>query len=194
MKSSKIILSTIALLSISAPAFAQVQTQVGEANFQGNVPAVCSASGGFVTINLGSLLDTATGGLKASQVNNQSSTNTSAFFCNGVNSTLALTASNLVAGTSLQSGAAAAGFTNQVTYRATASLLTGAYSSDAVVATDVSDSTSTAGTPDRIGLLAAPINTLQITLTQAALPSGASFLMADPTYSGSVTLTIAAQL
>lgn len=191
MKSTHIFLAASALVLMSAPAMAQ---QTGQVNITGNAPAACSASGTFINISLGNLVDSATGGLKASQVNGQTASNSSALFCNGVNSTLALTATSLTAGASLPAGAATAGFANQVQFRATASLLTGGYSSDAITATDVSDTTSTAGTPDLIGLLAAPVNTLQITLSQAALPSGATFLMADGAYAGSVTLTIAAQL
>jgi hypothetical protein len=191
MKFTSVFTLTTALILLSAPAMAQ---QTGEVTITGNAPAACSASGAFIPIGLGNLVDAGTGGLKASQVNNKTASNTSALFCNGVNSTLALTASSLLANAPLPAGAATAGFANQVNFRATASLLTGGYSSDTITATDLSDTTLTAGSPDVIGLLAAPVNTLQITLTEAGLPSGATFLMANPAYAGSVTLTIAAQL
>jgi hypothetical protein len=191
MNNASILSFVTAISVLSAPALAQ---PTGVVTLGGNAPAVCSASGTFVPINLGNLIDIGTGGLKASQVNNKTANNASALFCNGVNSTLALTANSLVATGPLPPGAASAGFTNQVNYRATASLLTGGYSSDSIAATDTSDTTSTAGTPDLIGLLAAPVNTLQITLSDATLPSGANFLVADPAYTGSITLTIAAQL
>jgi hypothetical protein len=191
MKITSLFATTTVLVLLSAPAMAQ---QTGQVAISGSAPAVCSASGTFINITLGNLIDTANGGLKASQVNGKTAKNSSGLFCNGVNSTLSLTASSLTAGASLPTGAASAGFANQVTFRATASLVTGGYSSDAVTATDLSDTTSSAGTPDLIGLLAAPVNTLEITLTEAALPGSATFLMADGAYSGSVTLTIAAQL
>jgi hypothetical protein len=181
----------IATAFIGAPALAQQTVNV---EISGSAAASCSASGSFANIALGNLVETSTGGLRATQVNNKKAQNTSALFCNGVNSTLSLTANSLVAAASLPAGAASAGFTNQVQFRATASLLSGGYSSDTITATDVSDTTASAGASDVIGLLAAPVNTLEITLTEAALPVGSTFLMADPSYTGSVTLTIAAQL
>jgi hypothetical protein len=166
----------------------------GEVTVGGFVNATCTASGTFDSISVGNLLDNTTGGLRASQVNNKKAQNTSFLICNGVNSTLTVTANSLVSSGVLPAGAAARGFTNQVQYRATAALLSGGYSSDAIVATDVSDTIAITGAPDRIGLLAAPVNTLEITLSDAALPSGATFLLGDANYAGSVTLTFAAQL
>jgi hypothetical protein len=191
MKTTLSLFTLIALALSATPAMAQ---QTGSITIGGNAPAACSASGTFVNIALGNLVDMPGGGLKFSAVNGKTATNTTALFCNGVNSTLSLTANTIVASAPLPSGAATAGFANQVNYRATATLLSGGYSSDAITATDESDITATPGTPDLIGLLAAPVNTLQITLSDASLPGTAVYPIADNNYSGSVTLTIAAQL
>jgi hypothetical protein len=182
--------ATGALVTMASPALAQQTAQV---DIGGNAAAACSASGSFITIALGNLAD-GVSGLNPAAVNTKTASNTTALYCNGVNSTLALTASNLTSAAPLPSGAAAAGFANQVTFRATASLLAAGYSSDPIVATDLSDATSSAGTPDVIGLLNAPAGSLLITLTQAALPGTATKLMADPAYTGSVTLTISAAI
>jgi hypothetical protein len=191
MKTTLSSLSFAAFVLCAAPAIAQ---ETGSITIGGTAPAACSASGAFINIALGNLLEAPGSGLKASAVNGKTATNTTALFCNGVNSTLSLTANTIVASAPLPGGAAAAGFTNQVNFRATATLLSGGYSSDAITATDLSDTTATAGTPDLIGLLAAPVSTLQITLSEASLPGTATFLIADNNYAGSVTLTISAQL
>jgi hypothetical protein len=177
---------SIAAVTLAAfPAMAQV---TGTVEITGNASAVCSASGSFAAISVGDMLNKANGGLDASKINNKTSTNTSNLFCNGVNSTLQLVATPISSTAALPAGAGAAGFANTVEYTATATL-SGGYSSAGPIA--IADTTTTVGAASKVGLLSATAGQLVVTLSDAALPSGKNFLMADPAYAGSVTLTLA---
>lgn len=172
-------------LVATAPAVAQTTATI---TIGGTASAVCSAAGTFAAINVGDMVVAGTGGLNAATVNGRVSTNTTELFCNGVGSTLLVTAAPLTGGT-LPDGAAGAGFANVVNFTATATVAAPGYSS--VPGFSAADSTLTASTATPIGLLNAPAGSFSVALSAATLPSGATRLLANPTYAGSVTLTLA---
>jgi hypothetical protein len=168
---------------IGAPALAQSTASV---SISGSATALCSASGTFANIVVGDLVTAGTGGLNAAQINAKTADNTSALFCNGTNSTLTVSAAPITGGTPPVGMPTI--FSNVINYTATASLLASGYASAGV---EAADTTLTVGAADPVGLLSAPAGSLRITLSDAALPSGSTFLMAAASYAGAVTLTLA---
>jgi hypothetical protein len=168
---------------MAAPAFAQSTASV---SITGNATAVCSASGTFANIEVGQLVNTATGGLLTGQIDGKTASNTAALFCNGTNSTLTLAAAPITGGTPPVGMPAI--FSNVINYSASASISSPGYASAGV---EAGDTTLTTGAADPVGLLSAPAGSLTITLSGSGLPSGASFLMAAASYGGAVTLTLA---
>ncbi len=91
-------------------------------SISGQVAAACSAGAYSDSLNLQNITN-ADGTLNTGAINGQFKQSASKFWCNGVNSTYSVTVSSLK-GPTLPSGATAAGFTNEVTYKVTHNLPT----------------------------------------------------------------------
>ncbi len=187
-------LSAIAASMAGGTAFAQPIADppaTAEVQITASSLAACEIKGTFVAINVGDMLNKSNGGLNASTVNGKSTSISGTVLCNGVNSTLEVTAAPITALNALPPDADKAGFTNQVDYTATASLSGGVSSEGAFAIADKSGVVG--GTSSKVGLLTANAGQFVVTLSDAALPGSAKYLMADK-YSGSVTLTLAGVL
>lgn len=177
-------LGVLAATAAGTPALAQS----AKVDISGSAEAVCSIGGTFASITVGDMLNKSNGGLNAATINGKSTSIAGSALCNGLNSTLAVTAVSLTASAPLPAGAGDAGFTNTVHFTATASL-PGGYASGV---TSVADKSGVSGgTTSKVGLLVASAGQFVVTLSDAALPGTSKFLMADKSYSGSVTLTLA---
>lgn len=183
-------LGALAATVLASPALAE-DPREASVQLSGTAAAICGVSDGFSAIDVGNMVNTATGGLDATKVNGKTSANAGRIFCNGVNSTLKLTATAITASAALPTGAGAAGFANSVDYTATATLSSTGYSSQGAAISIVDTTTAEGPGPEtKVGLLSASSGQLIVTLSAAALPSGKNFLMANDGYKGSVTLTL----
>jgi hypothetical protein len=183
MKNLLIAVTALATLA-SAPAFAAPQT--GTITYTGTVAAACSAvSPTTATIALGAL-STGVGAFNASVVNALSGNYGATITCNGAGTTIAMTANQITGSVSVPSGAPAA-FANQINYDATLGIVSGGYAQNpASPGVLVTDSTGGLGASQAVGLL---MSNISFDLDNAALPSGASVLVAG-NYSGSTTITL----
>lgn len=186
-----IMLPALALAAVAAsPAMAQTST----VNITAEATESCSGAT-FATITLGDIRAAGGGGLNTAAVNGGSTSNAAAVYCNGVNSTLVLSAPALVRATSVS--LTGSPFTNVVNYVATASLASGGYASGVVnqsattngTKLDPAAASSAAG--GTLGLLAAAPSQLVITLSGAAMSDSASYLVAG-NYTSTITLTFGA--
>lgn len=161
----------------------------------GNATEICTATT-FAPIDLGDIRASGGGGLNINAVNGKFSASTASALCNGVNSTLAVSAPALVGSAAAPTGATA--FTHVVNYTATVSLTGGFASGDqtAAVTTNNTKNSLTPATGDAatIGLLTAAPGEMRVTLSDAGLSDApaATFLVAG-TYSSTVTLTFSAE-
>jgi hypothetical protein len=180
MKKIILISATIAALA-GSPLFAQSTVTVN-----GSIAPKCST---LSPINkaLGDISGTAPGSLDASKVN-VSAGSLGAITCNGAGTTISIDA-NPLEGPALPSGAAAAGFTNTISYTATVNKVgtayTSAISTPAVVSSLTSDPAATTATA---GLIA---GSFTVDLTAAA---ATGLLIASGTagYSGTITVSLTA--
>jgi hypothetical protein len=174
----------------------QALAQTSTVDVTANASAACSSTT-FAPINLGDIRASGGGGLNTAAVNDKFSASTANALCNGVSSTLSVSAPPLVGNVATPNGANA--FTHVVNYTATLSLSGSGYASGAqtaAVTTNGNKASPTApatGPSATVGLLSAGPGGLQVTLSGAGLSDApaATFLVAG-TYSSTVTLTFGA--
>ncbi|MND52767.1 hypothetical protein D3C87_947500 [compost metagenome] len=172
----KTLIALAAVAAVSAPVAAFAAD--GNVAINGSVAAVCKFSLDNATISLGEMAD-GDGFLNAAVVNNKTATLTG--WCNGVSSTMAVTATELT-----RSGAAvnAAGFTSRVDYTATAA--TQSASLGAAASANDTTVTAGAGAAANLGLFA---DNVTVTLTNAA-PGAAGARLVAGSYTGNVKVTL----
>ena len=169
----------IAAAAFGALSAASAQSVDGTVNINGSVAAKCTFTVNNAVINLGELA-AANGQLDAAVVNGRTATLNG--WCNGVNSTIAVTSSP-IAHTTVAT--APTGFSRRVDYTATASLTNAAAA--AISASDSSVGALSAGASVVAGLFSAPIT---VTLSAAASSENAGGIMVAGNYTGLVTVTL----
>jgi hypothetical protein len=180
MRKLQLLIAAAALFGASS-AFAATSATVGPLAISGNVPALCaggSVSGGDSTFGLGVLIDTATGLMRT----DLSAPNKAVVgsFCNA-QSTITVTASPMTAQTF--TGTPPSGFTNGVNFTATASGWT-----TTAASTTTGAGSNPAATQTRTTAFSGDIT---VGISGFAPVGGALRLLADPTYRGTVTITLA---
>lgn len=170
-----IALAALAIVATPAAAFAAD----GNVDINGSVAAVCKFNAPTsATITLNEMAD-GDGFLNAAVGNGKTATLTG--WCNGVHSTMAVTATEL---TGSVSAGGASGFTSRVDYTATAAT----HSASANAAVSASDTTTVAGagTAANLGLFA---DTVTVTLSNLA-PGAAGARLVAGAYTGNVKVTL----
>ncbi|WP_236643601.1 hypothetical protein [Flavisphingopyxis soli] len=170
-------------LAVSTPAFAQSTSDAKQFAVIGNVPALCAGGtidGANATFDLGVLVDTSTGFLRTDL--SAPAKTISGSFCS-IRSTIRVDATPIAAQTF--TAAPPAGFARTVDFTATASGWTttpARYATGSATHPDATQTRSTAFTGD-----------ISVALSQFATGGGATLrLVADPTYLGTVTVTLTA--
>lgn len=171
----KTLIALAALAVVSAPAAAFAAD--GNVNINGSVAAVCKFSTDTATISLGEMTDS-DGRLNAAVFSGKTANLTG--WCNGVGSTMAVTATEL---TRSGSAVTAAGFTSRVNYVATAA--TRSASLDAAVSATDTSATAGAGTAVNLGLFA---DNVAVTLAAVTAASAERLVAGD--YTGNVKITL----
>lgn len=179
----KLLIAATALSLMAAPAFAAPTTASIVIN--GSVTAKCDPTGAIpaLTVTIPGDLSTNTGGLNAGLINALTGSGTGTGVCNGVNTTYSITATPLTGSNVPSAAAIAAGFTNIINYQLALSL-TGYASGTTNPTYTVNTGTPLTGT---LGL--ANVTGGSFDVNGAALPSGASILVAGA-YTSTVTLTV----
>ncbi|NJR20263.1 MAG: hypothetical protein HC777_01410 [Hyphomonadaceae bacterium] len=176
--------SSAVLALFASPALAQTSS----VTINGSIAPACSTLSPF-TKDLGDVSGSTPGSLDISKVN-VSAGSLGTITCNGAGSTISIDANPLV-GPALPTGAAAAGFVNEINFTATVNKATGAYTSaiagTAVVSNDTSAATPTVATA---GLISGAF-TVDITAASAA-----GILIASNTggYEGTIVVSLQAGL
>jgi hypothetical protein len=171
-----------AAAALSALAAAPAMAQTSTVSLTGQVDPGCSFAGQSGPRPLGDI-STGVGVLAASAVNVTLGTLGTTVTCNGVNASISVDADPLV-GSNAPPNDAPAAFTNIVNYTATAALSGYTQTGVSSIANATTAATATTST---VGLMQSPGS---LAITGAALPSGASVLVAGD-YTATVTVTIA---
>lgn len=172
----KTLIALAALAAMSAPAAAFAAD--GNVTIDGSVAAVCKFTTDTASISLGEMAD-GDGFLNAAVVNNKTATLTG--WCNGISSTMAVTATEL---TRTGAPVTATGFTSRVDYTATAA--TQSASLGAAVSANDSSVTAGAGSAASLGLFA---DNVTVTLSNSA-PGAAGARLVAGAYTGNVKVTL----
>jgi hypothetical protein len=191
MKKIMIIAAATASL-LASPAMAETTS----VQISANASEACSSTA-FAPIELDDIRESGGGGLNAGAINTKFSDSIGSALCNGVNSTLKVSATGLVGSVATPDGATP--FTHVVNYTATLTVTGGGYASGEQTASvsttnnKDNDTTPAEGAESTIGLLTAGPGELRVTLSDAALSDApaATFLVAG-NYSSTVTLTFGA--
>jgi hypothetical protein len=184
MKNFLIAATALATLA-SAPAFAQVQS--GTIKIKGSVGASCTViPTTSVPVDLGDI-STGVGELNAALVNSIGGNYGSRITCNGVGTKVGLSANKITGDVPVPLNAPTI-FTNTVNYTAALEIVgTGYVQTPSAPGVIISDS-STATTPDQtVGLI---WTNVRLNVSDAALPTGATTLVASEDYNGSIDITL----
>ena len=179
----KTVLAALALTALgAAPALAQSTATAGPLPVTGNVPALCSAgtvTGGDQVFGLGVMIDTSTGFM----LNNLAAPNkvVTGSFCN-FRSTISIAAAPMTA--QAATGAPPAGFANAVNFTATASGWT-----TTAASTTTGAVSNPAASQSRLTAFAGDI-TVGVSGFSPVGGTGLR-LVSDPSYRGTVTVTLA---
>lgn len=183
----RILAALITPLTLAAPqAIAATTTKASTTvlTVSGNAPGACTLGiAGDRTLNIGEMVDPTTGELAT--ISNPPSTSIAGSWCNTA-STLTVLATPLVAQSFF--GAPPSGFTKAVNYTATVSAWT---TSPATFTTSGDVSGVQHNTTPGSQVQGSPSTaTMVVSIGSFASPSAGDFLVADPNYSGTITITL----